>query len=45
MLGTLASLIPTPLHPAVVHLPMALAVTFPFNIAVGIPLYFHLLTR
>jgi len=29
MLGTLASLIPTPLHPAVVHLPMALAVLVP----------------
>jgi uncharacterized protein len=27
-----------------IYLPMALAVTFPFNIAVGIPLYFHLLT-
>lgn len=29
MTGTLASLIPTPLHPAVVHLPMALAVLVP----------------
>lgn len=29
MAGTLASLIPTPLHPAVVHLPMALAVLVP----------------
>ena len=28
-----------------IYLPMALAVTFPFNIALGIPLYFHLLTR
>ncbi len=27
-----------------IYLPMALAVTFPFNIAVGVPLYFHLLT-
>lgn len=27
-----------------IYLPMALAVTFPFNIAVGIPVYFHLLT-
>lgn len=28
-----------------IYLPMALAVTFPFNIALGIPLYYHLLTR
>ena len=34
MLGTLASLIPTPLHPAVVHLPLALAVLVPI-FAVG----------
>ncbi len=34
MLGTLSSLIPTPLHPAVVHLPMALAVLAPI-FAVG----------
>jgi hypothetical protein len=27
------------------HLPMALAVTFPFNITVGLPLYLHLVTR
>jgi hypothetical protein len=30
MSGILASLIPSPLHPAVVHLPMALAVLVPF---------------
>jgi uncharacterized membrane protein len=29
MTGSLASLIPTPLHPAVVHMPMALAVLLP----------------
>jgi uncharacterized membrane protein len=34
MTGTLASLIPAPLHPAIVHLPMALAVLVPL-FAVG----------
>lgn len=27
------------------HLPMALAVTFPFNITIGLPLYFQMVTR
>jgi uncharacterized membrane protein len=34
MIGSLASLVPTPLHPALVHLPMALAVLVPL-FAVG----------
>jgi len=36
MITQLSSLIPTPLHPAVVHLPMALAVLVPFFAIVGL---------
>ncbi len=35
MAGSLAALIPTPLHPAIVHLPMALAVLLPVFAVVG----------